>query len=133
MGQLRAVTGAGKTPILAQVVGTLGDAMVIWTTRSSAVVEQTYNNLKGKYRSLLHQGGGVEILRDLPSQSEWQSLLHNGHGLTVWVVTVGSWNELEYSDTRGSDDARLYPRLVRRPEPLGPGPERPQSTVVDRF
>lgn len=39
VGQLKAVTGAGKTPILADVVGGLGDAVVIWTSKSSAVVQ----------------------------------------------------------------------------------------------
>ena len=35
LGQLRAVTGSGKTPVLASAVSGLGDAVIFWTTRSS--------------------------------------------------------------------------------------------------
>lgn len=53
LGQLKAVTGAGKAPILARVCGEIGPALVLWTSKSSAVVEQTYRNLLGKYRALV--------------------------------------------------------------------------------
>ena len=101
LGQLKAVTGSGKTPVLAQVVSGLGDAVVLWTTRSSAVVEQTFANLNGRYHSLLP--AKVKILRDIPSQIVWRDLIDSAEGLTIWVLTVASWNEAD-ADTNGSAD-----------------------------
>lgn len=106
VGQLKAVTGAGKTPILAEVVGSLGNAVIIWTSKSSAVVEQTYNNLRGRYRGLLPDGG-VRFMRDRPSQPEWHDLIENTAGLTIWVLTTASWNEAEAAKSGGAADARL--------------------------
>jgi type III restriction enzyme len=111
LGQLKAVTGSGKTPVLAQVVGGLGDGVVLWTTRSSAVVEQTFANLNGRYHSLLPSN--VKILRDIPSQIVWRELVDNTEGLTIWVLTVASWNEAD-ADSNGSDQARLR---LRREQP----------------
>ncbi|MEA2704076.1 MAG: type restriction enzyme, partial [Actinomycetota bacterium] len=106
VGQLKAVTGAGKTPILAEVVGGLGDGVVIWTSKSSAVVEQTYNNLRGRYRGLLPDGD-VSFLRDKPNQPEWQDLIGGTSGLTIWVLTTASWNEAEAAKAGGDAEARL--------------------------
>ena len=105
LGQLRAVTGAGKTPILAEVVGGLGPAVVLWTSRSSAVVEQTFNNLRGRYGPLLPPD--VKVLRDIPGQAEWRALIDADAGLTIWALTVASWNEAESAQTAGSEVARL--------------------------
>src|SRR5262249_54270739 len=105
LGQLRAVTGAGKTPILANVVGGLGSGVVLWTSRSSAVVEQTYNNLRGKYAALLP--ANTRIMRDIPGQSEWRHLIDSEVGLTIWLLTVASWNEADSAQGTGSEDARL--------------------------
>ncbi|HEV7944034.1 MAG TPA: hypothetical protein VGP17_14695 [Solirubrobacteraceae bacterium] len=101
LGQLKAVTGSGKTPVLARTVGGIGDAVIFWTTRSSAVVEQTYTNLNGKYRSLLPPD--AKVIRDIPSQLAWRELIDSKKGLTIWVLTVASWNEAE----AGDGDARL--------------------------
>lgn len=106
VGQLKAVTGAGKTPVLADVVSGLGPALVLWTTRSSAVVEQTYLNLQGRYRKLL-PAHGSRILREIPSQAEWQELLTARDGLTIWVLTTASWNEAEAAKAGGDAAARL--------------------------
>lgn len=46
VGQLKAVTGAGKTPILANVIGRLNPAIVLWTTVFGSVVDQTVSNLR---------------------------------------------------------------------------------------
>jgi type III restriction enzyme len=113
LGQLKAVTGAGKTPILARVCGEFGPALVLWTSKSSAVVEQTYRNLLGKYRSLL-PSAGVQILRERPSKGEWERLITSKSGLTIWVTTVGSWNEREAAEVGGSESARLN---MHRPHP----------------
>jgi len=120
LGQLRAVTGAGKTPILARVVGGLGSGLVLWTSRSSAVVEQTYNNLRGKYAPLLPIA--TKVLRDIPGQSEWRNLIQAADGLTIWVLTVASWNEAESAQTAGSQEARLN---LHRPHPDWAGDTSP--------
>lgn len=106
VGQLRAVTGAGKTPILADVIAGLGSAVVLWTSKSSAVVEQTYNNLRGRYRNLLGDGR-VQILRPLPGEQDWRDLVDSTAGLTIWVMTTASWNESEAAKGTGKAEARL--------------------------
>ncbi len=127
LGQLKAVTGSGKTPVLAQVVGGLGDGVVLWTTRSSAVVEQTFANLNGRYHPLLP--ARAKILRDIPSQIVWRDLIDSTEGLTIWVLTVASWNEAE-ADTNGSADARLR---LRREQPDWAGEGSPWEQLRDKL
>lgn len=105
VGHLKAVTGAGKTPILASVVGNLGSGVILWTSKSGAVVDQTARNLAGKYRHLLPPD--TRILRERPSKGDWEQLMEAKSGLTIWVTTVGSWNEAEAAETVGSSEARL--------------------------
>lgn len=105
VGHLKAVTGAGKTPILSTVVGDLKHGLVLWTSKSSAVVDQTARNLLGKYRHLLPRD--TVVLRERPSKSEWEQLIDNQRGLTIWVTTVGSWNEADAAEAGGRADARL--------------------------
>lgn len=105
VGHLKAVTGAGKTPILSTVVGDLKHGLVLWTSKSSAVVDQTARNLLGKYRHLLPRD--TVVLRERPSKGEWERLIENERGLTIWVTTVGSWNEAEAAEAGGKADARL--------------------------
>jgi type III restriction enzyme len=121
LGQLKAVTGSGKTPILARTVAELAPAVVLWTSKSSAVVEQTYRNLLGKYRSML-PSAGVQVLRERPSKAEWEKLMTDNTGLTIWVTTVGSWNEKEAADAGGSESARLN---MHRPQPDWGGDKSP--------
>lgn len=125
VGQLKAVTGAGKTPILASVVSGLGDAVVIWTSRSAAVVEQTFSNLRTKYRSLL-PAGDVTIIRDVPGQADWHRLTTSSTGLTIWLLTTASWNEAESAATSGAADARLN---LHRPHPDWAGDSSPWSQL----
>jgi len=105
IGHLKAVTGAGKTPILAKAAGDLQNALILWTSVSAAVVDQTFRNLRGRYRSLLPSG--TQILRERPSKSEWEALIGASRGLTIWVTTVGSWNEAEAAEAGGRESARL--------------------------
>lgn len=105
VGHLRAVTGAGKTPILASVVGNLGSGVVLWTSKSGAVVDQTARNLSGKYRHLLPPD--TKIIRERPSKGDWDHLMESDAGLVIWVTTVGSWNEADAAETAGSESARL--------------------------
>lgn len=96
VGQLQAVTGAGKTPILADVVGRLKPAMILWTTKFGSVVDQTVANLRGKYHHLLGKGS-VEILNfsEVTSPAQWEHLIDREDGLTVLVSTVAMWNSSE--------------------------------------
>jgi type III restriction enzyme len=137
IGHLKAVTGAGKTPILAKVVADLSPGIVLWTSKSSAVADQTYRNLNGKYAHLLP--AGTRIVRERPSKAEWEELLEAATGLTIWVTTVGSWNEAEFADSEGSETARLN---MHRPHPdwggdrspwdqLRTEPQRPLWIVYD--
>lgn len=95
VGQLKAVTGAGKTPILADVVSKLKPAIVLWTTKYGAVVNQTVTNLRGKYSPLL--GSNVEVVNfaDIVSPSHWDYLIEKKDGLTIIVSTVAGWNSSE--------------------------------------
>ncbi len=127
MGQLKAVTGSGKTPVLAQAVGGLGDAVILWTTRSSAVVEQTFTNLNGRYHSMLPPN--VKILRDIPSQIVWRDLIDSAKGLTIWVLTVASWNEAD-ADASGSEQARLR---LRREQPDWAGDGSPWDQLREKL
>jgi type III restriction enzyme len=96
VGQLKAVTGAGKTPILADVVGRLRPSIVLWTTKFGSVVDQTVVNLRGKYSHLL--GKGVfEIINfsEVTSPAQWEYIIERKDGLTILVSTVAMWNSSE--------------------------------------
>ncbi|WP_047521860.1 hypothetical protein [Microbacterium sp. ZOR0019] len=112
IGHLKAVTGAGKTPILAKIVSDLTPAIVLWTSKSSAVADQTYRNLNGKYAHLLP--AGTRVVRERPSKAEWEELIESTTGLTIWVTTVGSWNEAEFADSEGSESARLNMHRIHK-------------------
>ena len=96
VGQLQAVTGAGKTPILADLAGRLTPAMILWTTKFGSVVDQTVANLLGKYHHLLGKGS-VEILNfsEITGPAQWEYLIDRKDGLTVLVSTVAMWNSSE--------------------------------------
>ena len=93
VGQLKAVTGAGKTPILADVVGRLKPAIILWTTKYGSVVDQTTRNLRDKYRHLLGKGE-VEVINfsEITSGAQWEYLIERRDGLTILVSTVAMWN-----------------------------------------
>lgn len=96
VGQLKAVTGAGKTPILATSIGRLSPAIILWTTKFGSVVDQTVTNLSagGKYHHLLGNANAVEVLKfsDIQSPARWQRILESKEGLTILVSTVAAWN-----------------------------------------
>ena len=126
IGHLKAVTGAGKTPILAKVVGDLQTGLVLWTSVSAAVVDQTYRNLRGRYRSLLPPD--TQVLRERPSKAEWKALLQAKTGITIWVTTVGSWNEAEAAGAGGTEAARLN---MHRPQRDWGGDKSPWAQLGD--
>ena len=65
---LASITGSGKTPMLAQTVSQLrhvlvGEPIILWMSKTKAVVEQTYNNFTpgGKYNYLLEDFNIIDI------------------------------------------------------------------------
>lgn len=100
VGQLKAVTGAGKTPILANIVRKLNPAIVLWTTKFGSVVDQTVHNLGpgGKYHHLLGRRAQVIKFKDIPSAVEWNRILEASSGLTILVSTVAAWYSSEKDD-----------------------------------
>jgi type III restriction enzyme len=91
--RLKAITGSGKTPMLALTVGSLGDAIILWTTNRGAVISQTHTNLNagGSYSSLLPQDTEVKILSTL-SDADWDNVVTTKSGLTILLGTVALFN-----------------------------------------
>jgi len=91
--RLKAITGSGKTPILASLAHSLGSSIILWTTNRGAVISQTTNNLSagGRYASLLPQDMQIKELADL-SISDWHDLVTAKSGLTIVLATVALFN-----------------------------------------
>lgn len=91
--RIKAVTGAGKTPILAAIAAHLKHSIILWTTPRGAIIEQTTENLKGKYRALL--GGDVEVLslEEVLRNASWNRIIERTSGCTIITTTVASFNQ----------------------------------------
>ena len=92
--RLRAITGAGKTPILALTAQHLKTGVILWTTNRGAVISQTLTNLRagGKYSALLPEGTQVFQIGEM-SPSEWQQAMQATDGLTIMLSTVAAFNQ----------------------------------------
>ena len=92
--RLRAITGSGKTPMLALASASLGDAIVLWTTNRGAIISQTLANLSagGRYAGLLPNDTRVLDLSDL-STSDWNEVVTEKSGLTILLSTVAAFNQ----------------------------------------
>ncbi|MGI4789341.1 MAG: DEAD/DEAH box helicase family protein [Janthinobacterium lividum] len=92
--RLRAITGAGKTPILAVTADQLGNAIILWTTNRGSVIAQTKANLSsgGKYADLLPDGTDVYDLSEM-GPSDWTEAMSAETGLTILLATVASFNQ----------------------------------------
>lgn len=92
--RLRAITGSGKTPILASAINLLSNSIILWTTNRGAVISQTSNNLNagGKYSTLLPTDVQIKELKDL-SMSDWQDLVTAKSGITIVLATVALFNQ----------------------------------------
>lgn len=92
--RLRAITGAGKTPILALAAQHLKTGVILWTTNRGAVISQTLTNLRagGKYSELLPQGTQVFPLGEM-SPSDWEQTMQATDGLTLLLSTVAAFNQ----------------------------------------
>jgi len=96
---LSALTGAGKTPILADVVAQMRahvpvEPIVLWISKAKAVVDQTFANFEagGKYSHLL-EGFLVEYLSDLTPER-----IADGTAPQVVLATVGTFNQSNKGD-----------------------------------
>lgn len=96
--RLKAITGSGKTPVLALLAATLGDAIILWTTNRGAVIAQTAANLSagGSYAGLLPDTTTVRELNNL-SANDWTELLTARTGLTVLLGTAALFNRADKS------------------------------------
>lgn len=95
--RIKAITGAGKTPMLAAIASKLGECIILWTTARKAVIDQTTESLEEKYKELLSTPGidtHVISLDDLlSSNSEWDKVINSQHGRTIITTTVGAFNQ----------------------------------------
>lgn len=91
--RIKAITGAGKTPILAAISAHLKDSIILWTTPRGAVIEQTTENLKNKYRSLLNDNSEVFSLEEALRNAAWNRIIEKEHGCTIITTTVASFNQ----------------------------------------
>lgn len=103
--RLKAITGSGKTPMLALAAAMLGDAIILWTTNRGAVISQTAANLSagGAYATLLSEGTEIHDLGDLAS-TDWTDLLTAQTGLTILLGTVALFNR----DDEGKEALNLH-------------------------
>ena len=90
---LSALTGAGKTPILADAVEQMRSTMptdqqpiVLWISKAKAVVDQTYANLEsgGKYRHIIGPFN-VDFLSNVTRDA-----IADGSSATLLLSTVGA-------------------------------------------
>lgn len=129
--RLRAITGSGKTPMLALCAATLGNAIVLWTTNRGAVISQTAANLSadGRYSTLLPEEAQILELSEL-SAADWNDVVSTQTGLTIILSTVALFNRdgdvLNVHKPRG--DTTYWEMLSGR----GPeGRQRPLYVVYD--
>ena len=136
---LSALTGAGKTPILADAVGQIRAMMpvqpiVLWISKAKAVVDQTYANFEpgGKYNHLIDPFN-VGYLGELTPEA-----IADGTTAFLALATVGTFNQKGKSDGTLSvhqvkeDDGNtsLWTALTVRKTTSG-GPRRPLIIVYD--
>lgn len=93
--RIKAITGAGKTPILASLGGELQNALILWTTPQSAVIEQTTAALEGKYKHLIGESATILPLASVVYEDQtWQyEVLQRTVGVTILTTTVAFFNQ----------------------------------------
>lgn len=134
---LSALTGAGKTPILADAVSQIRMTMplqpiVLWISKAKAVVEQTFANFEpgGKYSHLIDPFT-VVYLSNLSS-----SAIADGTMSILALATVGSFNQKDkehgtlsvHQVKQDAADDSLWSRLTAR---TANGGRRPLVVVYD--
>ncbi|QZT59660.1 DEAD/DEAH box helicase family protein [Mycolicibacterium austroafricanum] len=96
---LSAITGAGKTAILAEAVAQIVASMpikpiVMWLSKGKVVVQQTFDNLseRGKYHHLL-DGMSVDALANYRPE-----VVTDAEQPLVYFATVGTFNQKDKED-----------------------------------
>ncbi|MCW0197977.1 DEAD/DEAH box helicase family protein [Sphingopyxis sp.] len=135
---LSALTGAGKTPVLAETVMRMranlhAEPIVLWMSKARSVVGQTLTNFSEgeKYSHL------VEEFRVLPIGNITPALLNDPTAPLLITTTTGLFNNKEQAEgnlhiyKRDNDtfgDESPWERLISRP---GAGARRPLIVVYD--
>lgn len=135
---LSALTGAGKTPILAQAVANMRlhfsiEPIVLWMSKARAVVAQTYTNFSPgeKYHEIL-EGYRIINIQDLKP-----SLIADGSTPLLIMTTTGLFNNKDQAEgslniyRRGNDqfgNRSPWERLIER---TSDGMRRPFIIVYD--
>lgn len=103
--RLKAITGSGKTPMLALAAATLSDAIILWTTNRGAVISQTHAKLSagGDYAALLPEDAEIKILSTL-SDADWADTVMASSGLTILLGTVALFNR----DSDGREGLNIH-------------------------
>ena len=117
--RIKAITGAGKTPILGSLAGELENAIILWTTPQSAVIEQTTAALDGKYKHLIGESATILPLASVIYEDQtWQyEVLKRTQGITILTTTVAFFNQENRDNLRfrkGRYDRQLRDERSRR-------------------
>ena len=136
---LSALTGAGKTPILADAVAQIrflavGEPIVLWISKARAVVEQTFGNFEGggKYAHLI-EGFDVRYLLDLTDE-----VIRDDSTPVIALATVGTFNQKDRGDgsllvhkEREDDGSKALWTLLGERLAESTGKRRPLIIVYD--
>ncbi len=122
---LTAITGAGKTPILAKIIGSLGPAVVLWTSNREVVISQSVEKLNNDYRVFFPPD--TTIIGERPTPDQWAAMLSSIEGTFVWCRSVASWNAPN-DEARGTDAAR---QTIHRPAPDSGDPRSYWEQLAD--
>lgn len=101
---LSALTGAGKTPILAESVTLIrneiqGEPIVLWMSKARSVVTQTYNNFNGGKYAPLIEGFQVCVVKDLNA-----AMVADSSTPLLVLTTTGLFNNKDQAD----GDLKIY-------------------------
>jgi type III restriction enzyme len=135
---LSALTGAGKTPILAQAVSLVRahhtrEPIVFWISKAKSVVGQTYTNFSegGKYSHIVDEFTVVNVANLTPA------LIADGTSPILIVATTGLFNNKDQAEgalniyKKGQDkfgETTPWARLIARDDGTG---RRPLIIVYD--
>ncbi|MDR6523853.1 type III restriction enzyme [Variovorax paradoxus] len=135
---LKAITGSGKTPILAQAVAELrthlrGEPIVFWMSKAKSVVAQTYANFSagGKYSHILDDFNVINVGQLSPQ------LIEDGSAPLMIMATTGLFNNKDQSEgalniyktgADGFGEKSPWQRLIDR---QSAGKRRPLLIVYD--
>jgi hypothetical protein len=101
---LSALTGAGKTPILAEAVTLIrnelqSEPIVLWMSKARSVVTQTFNNFNGGKYAELVEGFQVSAIKDLKPK-----MVEDGTTPLLVLTTTGLFNNKDQAE----GDLRIY-------------------------